>query len=412
MPPLALAILLIVAAYLVGSIPIGYLFGRWKGINLFTVGSGNIGATNVGRVLGRKFGIAVFVLDFLKGALPVVLIVPIAKILNPDTESALGSWDTLRVGAATATFLGHLFPIFLGFRGGKGVATGAGAVLVLMPGPAAVAFLTWLAVVLASRYVSLASILAVAALFASRCLSLREPISDANLAITLFCLIGTLIVIAKHRANIGRLWKGIESEVPSSPSKEMSLRMIHIVAVGFWFGAAAFFNFIAAVPIFDSFKDVVATSPTDRTAYVQIVPEGTSDEKRKDLSSALAGAAIGPLFPRYFALAGIGSWLAFVTACGWRKEPGKSNRWRLRLTTIALLLVAISWPISLYVSELRVQRFDLNFEKAEVAKAAFGPWHFVSLLLSAITTTLAGVILAMSAALKERTVPTVAGASG
>ena len=398
-----LAILLIVAAYLIGSIPIGYIVGRLKGIDLFQVGSGNIGATNAGRVLGRKFGILVFILDFLKGALPVALIVPAAKALNPDAESALGTWDAWRVAAATVTFLGHLFPIFLRFRGGKGVATGAGAVLVLMPGPAAVALLTWLAAVLASRYVSLASIAAVGALFVSRCLSVREPFAEGNLPITLFCLIGTFIVVVKHRTNIGRLRGGTESPINNGPSKELMLRMIHLMAVGMWFGAAAF-NMITALPIFDSFKDVVANSPSDRTAYVAIVPEGTTDAKRGELASALAGAAVGPLFPRLFALAGICVWLAFVTACGWRNEPGKSNRWRIRIAAVALILIAASWPVSLYVSELRVLRFHPEGSIAKAAKDAFGPWHQASLLLSVLTTAVAGVLLAMGASLKERSV--------
>ena len=395
-------ILLILAAYLVGSIPFGYVIGRMRGVNLFQVGSGNIGATNAGRVLGRRVGILVFVLDFLKGALPVALIVPLAKLLSTEALNEFGGPNSWRVGAAVASFLGHLFPIYLGFRGGKGVATGAGTMMVLVPGPTAVALLTWLAVVLASRYVSVASMFAVVALLVSRCLSVKEPFASVNFAITLFCLLGAIIVIVKHRSNIARLRAGTEVPNLKGPGKDFALRMIHTLAVGFWFGAAAFFNFIAAVPIFDSFKDVVENSPNDRTAYVAIVPEGTSEIQRSNLASALAGAAVGPLFPRYFALAGICSWLAFASARGWRKEPGSGNRWRIRLSLLAMVLIAASWPISLYVSELRVWRFDPDPAVAAVAKAAFGPWHFASLLLSAITTALAGILLAMAAGLKDR----------
>jgi len=405
MPPTALFLLLVLAAYLVGSIPFGYVIGWAKGVNLFHVGSGNIGATNAGRVLGRKIGIIVFVLDFLKGAMPVAFIVPLAKSINLQALSELGA-DSWRVSAAVATFLGHLFPVYLGFRGGKGVATGAGTVLVLVPGPTAVALLTWLAVVLASRYVSVASIFAVLALLVSRCLSLGEPFAEANLAITLYCLIGTAIVVIKHRSNIGRLRAGTEVPNLAGNGKDGLLRMLHIVTIGFWFGSSAFFNFIAAVPIFDTFKEVVARAPSDRTAYIPIVPEGSSDQQRADLASALAGAAVGPLFPRYFALAGICSWLTFATTCGWRREPGRGNRWRIRLSFLAMLLVAVSWPISLYVSELRVWRFHPDTTTAALAKAAFGSWHLASLLLSAITTALAGVLLAMAAGLKERTVTT------
>src|SRR5215831_6723446 len=98
MPPIAVAILLLVVAYLVGAIPFGYLIGRARGIDLFAAGSGNIGATNAARVLGRKFGILVFVLDFLKGAVPVAAIVPLARQLAPGAETALGAPDVLRVG--------------------------------------------------------------------------------------------------------------------------------------------------------------------------------------------------------------------------------------------------------------------------------------------------------------------------
>jgi acyl-phosphate glycerol 3-phosphate acyltransferase len=404
--------LLVVVAYLVGSIPFGYLIGRAKGVNLFHVGSGNIGATNAGRVLGRKVGILVFVLDFLKGALPVAAIVPLAKAISPESITAFGGPESWRVSAAVAAFLGHLFPVYLGFRGGKGVATGAGTVLVLMPGPTAVALLTWLAVLLASRFVSVASIFAVLALLVARLLSVKVPFADANLAVTLYGLVGTAIVVVKHRSNIARLKAGTEVPNIKDHRKDGLLRTIHTLALGFWFGAAAFFNFIAAVPIFDSFKEVVANAPSDRTAYIAIVPPGTNELQRSDLASALAGSAVGPLFPRYFALAGLCSWIAFATACGWWKEPGRGNRGRIRLALLAMVLVAVGWPVSLYVSELRVWRFDPDPGAAALAKAAFGPWHFASLLLSAITTALAGILLAMAPGLKDRGATTPPAAAG
>src|SRR4029078_12453250 len=96
MPPLTTALLLLVAAYLVGAIPFGYLIGRARGVDLFREGSGNIGATNAGRVLGRKGGVLVFVLDFLKGAVPVAAIVPLAG----ESAEEIGGAQVLRVGAA------------------------------------------------------------------------------------------------------------------------------------------------------------------------------------------------------------------------------------------------------------------------------------------------------------------------
>jgi acyl-phosphate glycerol 3-phosphate acyltransferase len=136
-------------SYLIGSVPFGYLVGRWRGVDVLTAGSGNIGATNVGRLLGRPFGILVFVLDFLKGALPVLLAMIADPYANGPSPAIAG------VIAGIAAFLGHLFPLFLGFRGGKGVATGAGIVLVLLPLPTLAALFFWLTIASATRYVSL-----------------------------------------------------------------------------------------------------------------------------------------------------------------------------------------------------------------------------------------------------------------
>src|SRR5437868_1798562 len=152
---------LALGSYLVGSLPFGYLIGRARGVNLFETGSGNIGATNVGRVLGCWYGLAAFILDLIKGAIPVAVASGLFESANVEIA---------KVTAAAAAFLGHLFPVFLGFRGGKGVATGAGAVLVLVPIPAVAAIGAWLLVVLATRYVSLASMIAAIVLVALRLL--------------------------------------------------------------------------------------------------------------------------------------------------------------------------------------------------------------------------------------------------
>src|SRR6266852_4551303 len=119
------------AAYFIGAIPFGYLIARSRGVDIFRQGSGNIGATNVGRVLGPAFGIVVFVLDFAKGAVPVAVAAWTAGRLDSGLPR-----DSLEVTAGLAAFLGHLFPVYLRFRGGKGVATGAGVMMVLVPIPA------------------------------------------------------------------------------------------------------------------------------------------------------------------------------------------------------------------------------------------------------------------------------------
>src|SRR3954469_12238656 len=107
-----MTILAALLAYVVGAVPFGYLVARLRGVDIFSAGSGNIGATNVGRVLGRKFGLLVFVLDFLKGAVPVALV-----------RAYLPAEPWAAVAAGLAAFVGHMFPVYLRFRGGKGVAT-------------------------------------------------------------------------------------------------------------------------------------------------------------------------------------------------------------------------------------------------------------------------------------------------
>ena len=131
MPSWLFAILTLLAAYLLGAIPFGFLLARWHGVDIFTQGSGNIGATNVGRVLGRKVGVLVFALDFTKGAGAVALAIWVGAYFDDRLWSA----GFVEVGAGMAAFLGHCFPIYLKFRGGKGVATGAGVVAVLLPMP-------------------------------------------------------------------------------------------------------------------------------------------------------------------------------------------------------------------------------------------------------------------------------------
>jgi len=400
MPPVAIALLLLLAAYLVGGIPFGYLIGQLKGVDLFAAGSGNIGATNAGRVLGRKVGILVFVLDFLKGAIPVAAVLPLAKAIDPATLMALGSPEILQASAAALAFLGHLFPIYLRFRGGKGVATSAGALFVLVPGPAVAAIVTWVAVVLASRYVSLASLAAASALVIARFLGVSSPLESPSMAATLFCVAAAAMVYVRHRANVKRLINGTENHFADGPSRQTLLRGVHIFAVGVWFGGAAFFNFGTALPIFASFKQVVADGPSDRTAYQSIIPQDASQQDKDALASALAGAAVGPVFPRYFAMQALCAIAAVCTAYAWRTTTGsRVHHWRFVVLAIAAATVAIGWPISVEVTHLRLARFDPDAVTAAAAKAAFGPWHVASLILSLITTTLASIALALAAKL-------------
>src|SRR5262245_34400659 len=241
-------------AYLVGAIPFGYLLARSRGVDLFAHGSGNIGATNVGRVLGRRFGILAFVLDFLKGALPTLAAMLLDRQLRPDLPA-----DTLPVIAGLSAFLGHLYPVYLRFRGGKGVATGAGVVAVLVPLPTAGSLLTWLVVVSTSRYVSLASLCAAAMLCVLRLGLTPEPLAPQPLVLTLFCLGAPALVFVRHWANVFRLFAGTENRLKESPAMNSLTRTLHVLAVGLWFGTVVFFSFVVGLSLFSHFEDLAKT---------------------------------------------------------------------------------------------------------------------------------------------------------
>ncbi|MFA6666656.1 MAG: glycerol-3-phosphate 1-O-acyltransferase PlsY [Armatimonadota bacterium] len=186
---------LLCAGYLLGSIPFGLIIGKVIcGIDIRKTGSGNIGATNVLRTLGPGPGGAVFILDVLKGFIPVF----IAKDLFEGLP-------LLVIACGVAAVMGHTFSIFLKFRGGKGVATGLGVVFGLNPAIGAIGFGVWAVLVFLFRYVSLASILAVAAVASMCWVSGMNPIYSGFIT-----LISALIII-KHRSNIIRLLQGKEA---------------------------------------------------------------------------------------------------------------------------------------------------------------------------------------------------------
>jgi acyl phosphate:glycerol-3-phosphate acyltransferase len=190
-----IAPLLVLAAYLVGSIPTSYLAGRWtRGIDLREHGSGNLGATNTFRVLGPWVAAPVMVLDVLKGAVPTALF--------PVWDGQLSWAWGLAYGAAA--IVGHVFSVFTGFRGGKGVATAAGVFLALAPGAVLPAFAVWLMVLAAWRMVSLASIAAAATLTVA--LVLTEP----RLPVLLLGVAVASFVVYAHRTNIRRILRGEE----------------------------------------------------------------------------------------------------------------------------------------------------------------------------------------------------------
>jgi glycerol-3-phosphate acyltransferase PlsY len=200
--------LVAVGAYLMGSIPTGYLVARAKGIDIRTVGSGNIGATNAFRVLGRRAGAFVLAADAFKGWLAVFL----GALLGPQLANIPAArielaTDWFHIVAGVGAILGHSFTCWLKFKGGKGVATSAGVLLAILPAALGVSLGTWLLVFLLSRYVSLASILAAVALPLAAWWR-YESAPFRGLAI----LIGALVVV-RHRGNIQRLLAGTENRV-------------------------------------------------------------------------------------------------------------------------------------------------------------------------------------------------------
>ena len=185
-------------AFVCGSIPSAYIAGKLNGVDLREHGSGNLGATNVVRVLGPRIGAAVFAIDVLKGFLPVYFLPSLAGTLRP------GAWA---LAFGVAAIAGHVKPIFLlGRGGGKGVATAAGVFAALAPLPSLITFALWLAVFLATRYVSMASLAGTVALPLSILFVYRDGTSPVFVA---SCLIA-LFVVWTHRANIGRLRRGDE----------------------------------------------------------------------------------------------------------------------------------------------------------------------------------------------------------
>ncbi|MAE60550.1 MAG: acyl-phosphate glycerol 3-phosphate acyltransferase [Planctomycetaceae bacterium] len=215
-------IIAMVAAYLLGSVPVGLLIGLAKGVDIRHHGSLNIGATNCGRVLGRRFGVLCFIIDFAKGAVPVFMAgcwfgwVRAFSATAADPLSAGEAWAWL--GIALMPVLGHVFPIWLRFRGGKGMATTLGVLLGVWPFltlPLVGTVATWLVVAAAFRYVSLASMIAAGMtpmyfLIASGVWDWSLDWSWPFVALTVAM---ALLIVTRHRSNVRRLRRGQEAKI-------------------------------------------------------------------------------------------------------------------------------------------------------------------------------------------------------
>ncbi len=195
----------VLISYLLGSIPAGYLAGRIAGIDIRHAGSGNIGATNVTRVLGKRYGYPVFVVDFLKGLMAVSISIFIEKRVQP----VLVPTELLGIVAAISCVVGHSFPVWLSFKGGKGVATSMGALFGLVPFVALIGVAVWVITFEMTRYVSVASMTAALAVPIS--ILILIPLKQTGGAVLLYlsiCL--AALVIFRHRSNLSRLVRGTE----------------------------------------------------------------------------------------------------------------------------------------------------------------------------------------------------------
>ena len=389
--PWLVAILTVLAAYFIGAVPFGYLVARMRGVNIFEHGSGNIGATNVGRVLGRPLGLFVFALDFAKGASPVAL----ALLLKPHFNDDLWQRGYVEVAAGLTAFLGHLFPIYLKFRGGKGVATGAGAVLVLVPIPFVIGLFVWIVVLAASRMVSLASIGAVLALTAAH---LRQPSAwDWAEPRSWFCVVAGALVVVRHHANIVRLFNGTESQLKETIVMRQLSKSLHVLALGMWFGMSVFFTFVVAFSLFGAFETAAHQEKREKWFPQPIMFRGEAEiDPAKEQGSRAAGHAIGPMFTWYFALQGLCGFIALATALPWLKYAHESSvpRWRINLLLAAVAFVLVGWPLERKVHELREPRNHLTEvylqDRTDPAKkdamlearAEFFQWHMGSVFVN------------------------------
>jgi glycerol-3-phosphate acyltransferase PlsY len=203
---------LVPIAYLIGSIPFGLMVGKARGIDPRTAGSGNIGATNLGRLLGGKFFALVFTLDLLKGMTPVLAAGAMLRFAPRDWRDYL-AW--LLVGAAA--IVGHMFSVFLGFKGGKGVATSAGVLLGVFPYytiPGLLAVAVWGILFLVTRYVSVASMLGAVffpVAYVGVALVRGWPVTQSQWPLLAFAIVIPAMIVYKHRGNIARLRAGTES---------------------------------------------------------------------------------------------------------------------------------------------------------------------------------------------------------
>ncbi len=400
--------------YFVGAIPFGYLAGKLNGLDVRLAGSGNIGATNVGRLLGRRWGLAVFILDLSKGLAGVL----VGRELAGDMAV---QWPALLpvIGGLSA-FFGHLFPIYLRFKGGKGVATGAGVALGLLPGWCLEAMAIWALFTLCTRTVSAGSLAASAWLAGHSALAL---ITDPVQPVAWFGVLGGGLVIVKHRANLTRLLADKENLLADAQIFRTAPPALHLLAVGAWLAIGGFVTFVAGLGLFERFRELSAPPTLSRPYWLPIPgpmanvgpgpAAGLPEPLWVEQGGILAGHAVSVLFGPYFHWqAGLGL-VVFATA--WRlsrRGNGGVPRIRLILSGCALVGALAGNGIEQRVESLRLDRYAMTEEYLrDVAdnsandtpvsrehlrqiRARFGSWHSLSVAANLATLlVVAGLLL-------------------
>ncbi|HEY2587672.1 MAG TPA: glycerol-3-phosphate 1-O-acyltransferase PlsY [Tepidisphaeraceae bacterium] len=217
---------LIIPAYLLGSVPFGLIVARTRGIDPRKAGSGNIGVTNVGRLLGGKFFAIVFTLDLFKGLVPMIAAGLVLRLFVGDPHSYRPADYGLWLLVGFAAIAGHMFSVFLGFKGGKGVATSTGVILGLFPYytlPAGIAVLAFLVLFIATRYVSVSSMIGsiiFVLAYLGIGLALRWPVFGSQWPLLAFAVLMAALIVYKHRGNLARLRAGTEQRIGSEPRAE------------------------------------------------------------------------------------------------------------------------------------------------------------------------------------------------
>jgi glycerol-3-phosphate acyltransferase PlsY len=207
----------VLCAYLIGSLPFGYLTAKFaEGIDIREHGSKNIGATNVTRVLGKKLGLLVLLLDALKGLLPTWLLAELFQLLADDSQD----WRHVRVACGVATIVGHMFPCWLRFRGGKGVATALGVAGILSWEATLAAAVIFAMTFAISRIASLSSMLAAAGYVTIHLRLADAPFSFDEWSLTAFSVAVPALIVIRHRTNIVRLWRGEEPRFGAGDAKD------------------------------------------------------------------------------------------------------------------------------------------------------------------------------------------------